>query len=146
MLTSAQQQFESKMQERLDSLAGALQQRPDSPRAFGQSPRYRAPQSTTTQASQFSPRTSAVKTNPGFLTAHERSTHTPRQSYMSAAERIQTGSTDEARPSLIPPDARIPRAQGSSGATATVPFVWRGHTKSRTTRAGRALDLALRLG
>ena len=51
-----------------------------------------------------------------------------------------------ARPSLIPPDAHIPRAQGSSGATATVPFIWRGHTKSRTTRAGRALELALRLG
>ena len=52
----------------------------------------------------------------------------------------------QARPSLIPPDARFPRAQGSSGATTTVPFVWRGHTKSRTTRAGRALELALRLG
>ena len=52
----------------------------------------------------------------------------------------------EARPSLIPPDARFPRAQGSSGATATVPFVWRGHTKSRATRVGRALELALRLG
>ena len=51
-----------------------------------------------------------------------------------------------ARPALIPPDARFPRAQGSSGATATVPFVWRGHTKSRTARAGRALELALRLG
>ena len=51
-----------------------------------------------------------------------------------------------ARPSPIPPDARTPRAQGSSGATATVPFLWRGHTKSRTTRAGRAPELALRLG
>ena len=50
-----------------------------------------------------------------------------------------------ARPSLISPDARIPRAQGSSGASATVPFVWRGHTKSRTTQARRALELALRL-
>ena len=35
------------------------------------------------------------------------------------------------------------RAQGSSGAVATVPFVWRSHAKSPTTRAGRALDIAL---
>ena len=48
-----------------------------------------------------------------------------------------------ARPSPIPPDARIPRAQGSSGATATVPFAWRGHTKSRTTRARPSPDLAV---
>ena len=44
------------------------------------------------------------------------------------------------------PGARTPRAQGSSGATATVPFAWRGHTKRRTTRAGRAPDPAVRLG
>ena len=53
-----------------------------------------------------------------------------------------------ARPSLLrlfPPCALSPHAQGSGGATATVPFAWRGHTKSTTTRAGRALDLALRL-
>ena len=37
------------------------------------------------------------------------------------------------------------RAQGSSGAVATVPFVWRSHAKAPTTRAGRALDIALRL-
>ena len=33
-------------------------------------------------------------------------------------------------------------AQGSSGAVATMPFVWRSHAKSPTTRAGRALDIA----
>ena len=44
---------------------------------------------------------------------------------------------------VFPLGARIPRARGSSGATATVPFVWRGHTKTPTTRAGRALDIAV---
>ena len=39
--------------------------------------------------------------------------------------------------------AFIQRAQGSSGAVATMPFVWRSHAKSPTTRAGRALDTAL---
>ena len=65
---------------------------------------------------------------------------------LPALEQDLAAQDDPARPSLIPLDARIPRAQGSSGATATVPFVLRGHTKSRTTRAGRALELALRLG
>ena len=35
--------------------------------------------------------------------------------------------------------------QGSSGAVATMQLVWRSHAKSPTTRAGRALDIALRL-
>ena len=34
-------------------------------------------------------------------------------------------------------------AQGSSGADATMPFIWRSHAKSPTTRAGRARDIAL---
>ena len=46
---------------------------------------------------------------------------------------------------VFPLFAFISRAQGSSGAVATMPFVWRSHAKSPTTRAGRALDIALRL-
>ena len=48
---------------------------------------------------------------------------------------------------LFPACALISHAQGSSGVVDTMLFAWRGHTKSRTTaRAGRALELALRLG
>ena len=39
------------------------------------------------------------------------------------------------KPSRIPLFAFISRAQGSSGAVATMPFVWRSHAKSPTTRA-----------
>ena len=35
--------------------------------------------------------------------------------------------------------ARFPHAQGSSGASATVPFVWRGLAQSATTRTGASL-------
>ena len=44
---------------------------------------------------------------------------------------------------VFPLSAFISRAQGPSGAVATVPFVWRSHAKSPTTQAGRALDIAL---
>ena len=46
---------------------------------------------------------------------------------------------------LFPPCACISHAQGSSGVVVNMAFVWRGRTKSATTRAGRALDLAVRL-
>ena len=46
---------------------------------------------------------------------------------------------------LFPPCALVSRAQGSSGAVATVQFVWRGHAKTPTTRAGPWPDFALRL-
>ena len=50
------------------------------------------------------------------------------------------------RPSRIPPlCALVPRVQGSSGAVSTVQFVWRGHAKTPTTRAGPWPDFALRL-
>ena len=42
---------------------------------------------------------------------------------------------------LFPPHAPSSHAQGSSGVVATMPFVWRGRTKSPTTRPGRALTL-----
>ena len=49
-------------------------------------------------------------------------------------------------PSRIPPlCALVPRVQGSSGAVATAQFVWRGHAKTPTTRAGPWPDFALRL-
>ena len=44
---------------------------------------------------------------------------------------------------LFPPHAPSPHAQGSSGDVATVPFAWRGHTKSLTTRARPGPDLAV---
>ena len=53
--------------------------------------------------------------------------------------------TGQARPSLIPLCAFVSHAQGSSGVVATMPLVWRGRTKSPTTRAGPSLELALRL-
>ena len=46
---------------------------------------------------------------------------------------------------VFPLCALVPRAQGSSGAVATVQFVWRGHAKTPTTRAGPWPDFALRL-
>ena len=46
---------------------------------------------------------------------------------------------------LLPPCALLSHAQGSSGAVATMPFVWRGHTKSPTTRARPSHDLPLPL-
>ena len=46
---------------------------------------------------------------------------------------------------VFPLCALVPRVQGSSGAVATVHFVWRGHTKTPTTRAGPWPDFALRL-
>ena len=58
------------------------------------------------------------------------------------------GSVEGEGPSslrVFPLFAFTSRAQGSSGAVATVPFVWRSHAKAPTTRAGRALDIALRL-
>ena len=50
------------------------------------------------------------------------------------------------RPSRIPHlCALVPRVQGSSGAVATAQFVWRGHAKAPTTRAGPWPDFASRL-
>ena len=46
---------------------------------------------------------------------------------------------------VFPLCALVPRVQGSSGAVATVQFVWRGHAKTPTTRAGPWPDFALRL-
>ena len=43
---------------------------------------------------------------------------------------------------LFPLRVFISHAQGSSGVVATMPFVWRGRTKSPTTRAGPSLELA----
>ena len=47
-------------------------------------------------------------------------------------------------PRVFPLCALVPRVQGSSGAVATVQFVWRGHAKTPTTRAGPWPDFALR--
>ena len=46
---------------------------------------------------------------------------------------------------VFPFCALVPRVQGSSGAVATVQFVWRGHAETLTTRAGPWPDLAVRL-
>ena len=46
---------------------------------------------------------------------------------------------------LFPPCTLISHTQGSSGVVDTMPFVWRSHAKSPPTRAGCALDIALRL-
>ena len=46
---------------------------------------------------------------------------------------------------VFPLCALVPRMQGSSCAVATVYFVWRGHAKTPTTRAGPWPDFALRL-
>ena len=46
---------------------------------------------------------------------------------------------------VFPLCALVPRVQGSSGAVSTVQFVWRGHAKTPTTRAGPWPDFALRL-
>ena len=89
-------------------------------------------------------RAETLRKLPLLLTAPPALAAPPSAPSAQRGGRSRRGS--RVRPSLISPDARTPRAQGSSGATATVPFVWRGHTKSRTTRAGRALELAVRLG
>ena len=47
--------------------------------------------------------------------------------------------------SVFPLCAPVPRVQGSSGAVATVQFVWRGLAKTPTTRAGPRPDFSLRL-
>ena len=44
---------------------------------------------------------------------------------------------------LFPPHAPSSHAQGSSGIVATVPLVWRGHTKSTAARSGPGPDLAM---
>ena len=44
---------------------------------------------------------------------------------------------------LFPPCALIAHAQGSSGVVENMPFAWRGHTKSLTTRARPSPDLAV---
>ena len=44
---------------------------------------------------------------------------------------------------LFPPCALISHAQGSSGVVATMPFAWRGHSESLTTRARPSPDLAV---
>ena len=46
---------------------------------------------------------------------------------------------------VFPLCALVPCVQGSSGAVATVQFVWRGHAETPTTRAGPWPDFALRL-
>ena len=46
---------------------------------------------------------------------------------------------------VLPLCALVPRVQGSSGAVATVQFVWRGHAHTPTTRAEPWPDFALRL-
>ena len=44
---------------------------------------------------------------------------------------------------LFPPCALVSHAQGSSGVVGNMPFAWRGHTKSLTTRARPSPDLAV---
>ena len=44
---------------------------------------------------------------------------------------------------LFPPCALVSHAQGSSGVVDTMPFAWRGHTQSLTTRARPSPDLAV---
>ena len=44
---------------------------------------------------------------------------------------------------VFPPCALISHAQGSSGVVDNMPFAWRGHTKSLTTRARPSPDLAV---
>ena len=44
---------------------------------------------------------------------------------------------------LFPPCALISHAQGSSGVVENMPFAWRGHTESLTTRARPSPDLAV---
>ena len=44
---------------------------------------------------------------------------------------------------LFPPCALVSHARGSSGAVDNMPFAWRGHTKSLTTRARPSPDLAV---
>ena len=44
---------------------------------------------------------------------------------------------------LFPPRALVSHAQGSSGVVDNMPFAWRGHTKSLTTRARPSPDLAV---
>ena len=44
---------------------------------------------------------------------------------------------------LFPPCALVSHAQGSSGVVDNMPFAWRGHTKSLTTRARPSPDLAV---
>ena len=44
---------------------------------------------------------------------------------------------------LFPPCAPISHAQGSSGVVENMPFAWRGHTKSLTTRARPSPNLAV---
>ena len=44
---------------------------------------------------------------------------------------------------LFPPCALVSHAQGSSSVVDNMPFAWRGHTKSLTTRAGPSPELAV---
>ena len=63
----------------------------------------------------------------------------------SAGERRRQLRGDRRVLRLFPPHAPSSHAQGSSGVVATVPFAWRGHTKSTTARSGPSPDLAVRL-
>ena len=44
---------------------------------------------------------------------------------------------------VFPPCALLSHAQGSSGVVDNMPFAWRGHTKSLTTRARPSPDRAM---
>ena len=71
--------------------------------------------------------------------------YTPYFSTFAHAGMIEAGEMDWAVPvlRLFPPHAPSSHAQGSSGVVATVPPVWRGHTKSTTARSGPGPDLAM---
>ena len=61
----------------------------------------------------------------------------------SAGERRRQLRGDRRVLRLFPPHAPSSHAQGSSGVVATVPFAWRGHTKSTTARSGPSPDLVV---
>ena len=56
---------------------------------------------------------------------------------LDARDSNTTWRSAQARPPRVPPlCVHFAHAQGSSGDVAPVPIVWRGRTKSPTTRAG----------
>ena len=59
----------------------------------------------------------------------------------ATSDPLSVGASGPSSLRVFPLFAFTSRAQGSSGAVATMPFVWRSHAKAPTTQAGVRLTL-----
>ena len=92
-----------------------------------------------------SPTDATPPAHPAHLISQEQEQKEAEERRLAREKRRSKRSSTSFPYSLFSLCALVPCVQGSSGAVATVQFVWRGHAKTPTTRAGPWPDFALRL-